>query len=280
MKLYRIIAFLIITISLLMSSCAHIEENYLYENINPVWSPKKLEPILVQPIRFPVKKAIFSERNQSLYILDENNTELTIYRNQKLVNRIGRNSSGTGTIQRISDIALAKDGNLWLLDNFQKKLYKIDFNGMILSHFTLTEPLNPTQFIIDEYNSLIIYDKGRNDLMVYESLSLKYIYSFARMMFVEPLSLSAVKDRIWIYDKGQNKTFAFLTTGKLIFEMSGQWFYDTHLNLFQYEHSALQNKSNHFISPLNYLNRDTISTEGHFITHTGENQINVYEIKY
>ncbi len=259
-------------------SCAHLSEHYLPDNTNPVYAPKRIDLFLIQPVSFPVKKALYSGRYQTLYVLDDINNEVYIYKNNKLINRIGSNSSGSYQLMKISDICLAQDGYFWALDHFEKALLKFDSNGMLITRYVLSETVNPTLFVFSENSSIMVWDKAKNEILVYESIGLKYIYSFAKFMLSQPLNISAEKSRILIYDHDQKKTFVLLSTGKLILEQNGQAFYDKNLNYYTLENETLVNRDNHFSQVFINTATDKIDLNEQYITQIGEKQINVYEI--
>ncbi|HPY95877.1 MAG TPA: hypothetical protein PL063_01545 [Candidatus Cloacimonadota bacterium] len=265
---------------IMLCSCVQINESFYIENKDVSLSPISLEPVLMQNIEFLAKKALYSDRTQVLYVLDDSSKEIFLYKNNRLVNRIKQGSIGKYSIQRIADIALANDGGLWALDYFEKKIVKIDSNGMILTTLTLVDTVNPINFVLLENTGLYVYDKAKNEILVYEPLTMRYVYSFAKMLFEGNISISGNKDRLWIYDDQQNKTYVFSTTGKLLSEQTNKVVYDRFVNALTYENWAIVNKANGVYLPVSGSKKGTIDLNGKHLSLLYDKQIFVYEIKY
>ncbi|MCB5249747.1 MAG: hypothetical protein RBS16_01005 [Candidatus Cloacimonadales bacterium] len=272
--------YLLVFLLILLSSCVQVNHIYQLENNKPDLMPISIDLISTQAINYQAKKALFAEKNQTLYVLDELNNEIYFYKNNKLINRVKQGSAGKYSLQKIADICLANDGNLWALDYFDKAIIKLDSNGMPLTHFTLKETINPVSFALLENSGVYVYDKAKNEILVYEPLTMKYIYSFAKMLFADNPYLSINKERLWAYDNKLSKTFIFSTTGKMLTEREGQAFYDRFFNLFSFENGLLKNEINNANYPISFQNTGVISINDNHLTQISDKQIYIYKAQY
>jgi len=76
--------YLLVFLLILLSSCVQVNHIYQLENNKPDLMPISIDLISTQAINYQAKKALFAEKNQTLYVLDELNNEIYFYKNNKL----------------------------------------------------------------------------------------------------------------------------------------------------------------------------------------------------
>lgn len=171
------------------------------------------------PIQFQPDRCLYSPLSQT-YILQKGNY-IHLYRKGKEINRIGGLGYDKDNFSKISDLKLAPDGNLLVLDSFAKKISKFDLDGKWLTEFSLTGLSNPTLFALSSTETFYIYDQNRNEIFIVNDFKKIPEESFARFELENPISLQLSKNYIVTYDKNLDKTFFYDLFGSFHKEEDG-----------------------------------------------------------
>lgn len=241
-KIPNILLSTLIIVSAFLTSCVQIQPQLEYQAVS--WQALEEFSIPFQPDR-----CLYSPLSQT-YIIQKGNY-IHLYRKGKEINRIGGLGYGKDNFNKISDLKLAPDGNLLILDSFAKKISKFDLEGKWLTEFSLTGFSNPTLFAMSSGETFYIYDQNRNEIFIVKDFNQTPDESFARFELENPISLQLTKNYIVTYDNAQDKTFFYDLFGSfykeeagLLLEEHGRFF-----ELQDYFFEELSTKKKFVISP-------------------------------
>ena len=108
----------------------------------------------------------YSSSNKTLYLCENKTSKIWIYNKNEYLNTIGGNGFGEYKFERLSDIAISKNGNLLALDNLKKAIKIYDSNGEYLSTISLNKLNNPMKFSVDRNDFLYVYDNNDHEIVV------------------------------------------------------------------------------------------------------------------
>lgn len=269
MKILRCLFFCLI----LVCSCSINE----YQLNKPIQEIKAIKTI---PINYQAKKAVYSSRYQTLFVLNEQFNEIWIYRNEELVNKIGSSGFSDNNFKKLSDLCLSNDNSLLALDSFDKKIKKFDQNGQLLSSVSLSQVRDPILLDMNESGSLFIYDDSFKEIFVFDNTNLKFLFSFAKFQFQKLDNLNVNNENVLAFDQINNKTSIFDINGRLIDEHNNQIFYDRGLNKISLTNNLLQTENNKNILNNPIFSNDKIIVEDNSIIQISKGFIKIYELIY
>jgi hypothetical protein len=229
---------------------------------------------------FPVKKAVYSKRYDTLYMLNGNKNEIVIYKDKQYFNKIGGSGFSENSFRKLADICLTNDGNLLALDSFDKVVRKFDRNGLYVSSVPVSEIKDPMLVEMNENGYLFIYDNSGKEIYVYDNTALKFLYTFGKTYFNNIDRLSVSNSRVICYEKTVNKSYIFTLNGYLEKTLDNFALTENGNNILLFSNGLLNSKDKQ-----NLLN-DTIDQNSEiFIKNncailSGKGYISVYEFYY
>lgn len=265
--------YLFILIMLLLCSCAVQIETAQIKALSA-------HDILTQIIDYTTDKAVFSSRYNTLLVLNKKNNEAILYQNNLQINKVGSSGFSQSHFKRLADACLSYDQYFLLLDSFDKSIKKYDANGQLISTFSLPETIEPIKLDMSSSGTLFVYDAGRKEILVYESVSLKYLYSFGRFQIMNLQQMTFSGNRLVCYDAQNNQSTHFLSNGQLTDTFDAQVYFDYGQNMYFLENQLLFIKQNADFRPLVLSVGDEITVKDKFITQISKGFIKVYEIRY
>jgi len=205
--------FLILLI-LFLSGCSTIEMKIYRtpENIN-----------IFQKIQtdFIPKKCLYSSINKTIFILEKEADIIHIYKNGKEINIIGGLGFTASSFNKLADITLSPDGNLLVLDSFQKKIKKFDIEGKLIAEINLNDFIEPALFAVAIDETYYIYDNASKEIVISRTLNHSDWYTFGKFQLNDPSKIILGKNEITIYDEQNNSTMIFGILGRFRNEMKG-----------------------------------------------------------
>ncbi|MBL7148888.1 MAG: hypothetical protein ISS80_02320 [Candidatus Cloacimonetes bacterium] len=207
----------LLMVLLLLEACSSIEQQHDY-------IPVKLNIIQKFNIDFIPQKCVFSYPERTAFIMEGNN--IHIFKNGRRINTIGGLGFDHSNFNKLSDIAIAPDGNLLALDSFQKKIKKFDKDGKWITEFELVNFVGPTLFEITSNETFYIYDDNRKEIVTTRTFEENDFYSFGKFQLVNPRSLNLAKNIVLVYDLVEAKTIVFDRLGQFQEELDGKVQFD------------------------------------------------------
>ena len=198
--------------------------------------------------RIPIKKACWFELENTFYLWQQDSSLIHIYHNGKHLNTIGGSGSDKLNIQKVSDICLAPDGRLCILDSFEKRVIKINRKGSWVTDIALPKNIDPRLLAISIDERFFIYDENTGEIVVLK-VSGEEDYRFGKMMFTEPQKLSFNGNTITVYDKDGN-TYFFTRWGQFMENVSGNCYLENNriFRLDKFYISALESEDKYAVS--------------------------------
>ena len=171
---------------------------------------------------FHPDKALYNKLEDTLYILDIKSNLIHFFKGSKRINTIGGLGFGEYSFNKISDIALAPDGNLLVLDSFDRSIKKYDVEGKYIAKFDIEELKKPELFDISLDETMYIYDSGLKEIFAHNLQASEEAFSFGKFIISEPSSLIINDGLIQVYDTDSEKTFFYNFWGDLQMELDGK----------------------------------------------------------
>jgi len=199
---------------LLLSACANIE-------MQSQRIPEKFIIIYKIQTDFTPKKCLYSSINKTVFVLEDKADVIHIYRNGKKVNTIGGLGFTSSSFNKLADITLSPDGNLLVLDSFQKKVKKFDDSGKLIAEFSLKGFIEPTLFAMADDETYYIYDNTPKEVIITRTFDKSNWFAFGKFQLKNPSKISLRKNEILIYDKRVNSTVIFGAFGQFQNELEG-----------------------------------------------------------
>lgn len=275
-KVDKVFFQIIIILLLYNSGCAHLTDRESH------MIAYELRTVVSIQIPFNTDKVVWSNINNTLFIANKNDNTISIYRDDKIINRIGGLGFGKDSFNRLTDITLSPNGKLLALDSFQKSIKQFDDNGKWMENHYLSEVHDPYLLDVRRDGTVYIYDKQLNEVLIYDDKLNEVIYRFGKFYFKNPISLVCNDKWITVYDKDLNTSFIFDQYGRLERELSGNYQVDRHFQKYLLDTNKLiihksdsQLKSVFSSSPADYF----IVKNGFLIQAIGR-QIIVSQIVY
>lgn len=236
--------------------------------------------ILTQIIDYTTDKAVFSPRYNTMLVLNKKTNEAILYHNNVQTNRVGSSGFSQSHFKRLSDACLSYDQYFLLLDSFDKSIKKYDANGQLISTYSLIESVEPIKLDMSSSGTLYVYDAGRKEILVYESVNLKFLYSFGRFQIMDLQQMTFSGNRLICYDAQKNQSLHFLSNGQLFETLEGYVFFDYGQNKFLQDNQLLSLEQSAEFRPLILSQGDEIIVKDKYITQISKGFIKIYEIRY
>lgn len=207
----------LIIVLLLLEACSSIEQQHDY-------IPVKLNIIQKFNIDFIPQKCVFSYPERTVFIMEGN--YIHIFKNGRRINTIGGLGFDHSNFNKLTDIAIAPDGNLLAMDSFQKKIKKFDKDGKWITEFELADFVEPTLFDITNDETFYIYDDSRKEIITTHTFRENDFYSFGKFQLTKSRSLNLEKNIVLVYDLAEDKTIVFDRLGQFQEELDGKVQFD------------------------------------------------------
>ncbi|MCF7920033.1 MAG: hypothetical protein K9N06_08990 [Candidatus Cloacimonetes bacterium] len=162
----------------------------------------------------PVQKACWFEMENIFYLWQQNSSVVHIYHNGKHINSLGDTGTDKLNFRKLTDICLAPDGNLYLLDNFDRRISKIDKRGSWIAEVALPAGINPQLLAVSQDESFFVYDDSSREIVVFKATG-KEINRFGRMIFSAPRKMALNDNIISVYDN-DGSTYFFTRLGQFL----------------------------------------------------------------
>jgi hypothetical protein len=203
-------------IVIIISGCASVDKSY------PGLILKDLSIICEISPGFVPQKSVYDRIDNTTFVMEKNSNKIHIFKDKEKINTIGGLGYSKYSFNKLSDISLSPDGNLLVLDSFDKVIKKFDKQGKYITEFNLDFLLKPQIFDISLDESLYIYDQGRKEIVSKRSTEAEESFSFGKFILTEPASLIVNEGIVQVYDIDVDKTFIFNLWGDLIQEYAGK----------------------------------------------------------
>lgn len=167
-----------------------------------------------------IEKVCYNSIKQISYIWESNTDVIHIYENDIQVNTIGGIGFDRISFQRLSDICLSPDGDLFALDSTERSLKKFDEKGDLIAKIQIDNNLNPILAAIALNQKIYLYDDKRKEIVVVDYKG-KEIEAFGSLEFMEPVSLELYQDILAVYDSENEVTIFFSRLGQIIDQQEG-----------------------------------------------------------
>lgn len=143
----------------------------------------------------PIQKACWFELEETLYAWQAGSSLIHIYHQDKKVNTIGRDRT---KLQKPADIALAPDGNLYILDSTQKTILCSGRKGLMISALQLPSDIYPVKFTVSKDYRFYIFDQNSEEFIVYDSAGNEE-FRFGAIDISSPIKLTVYGQTLSVY---------------------------------------------------------------------------------
>jgi len=199
-----------------ISGCASVDKSYSSLILQDLSTICEISP------NFVPQKCVYSKIDNTAFVMENNSNKIHIYKNTEKTNTIGGLGFSDYSLNKLSDISLSPDGNLMVLDSFEKVIKKFDKEGKYITEFNLDFLLKPQFFDISLDETIYVYDQGRKQMVAKRSTEAEESFSFGKFILSEPVSLIVNEGLVQVYDIEVDKTFIFNLWGDLIMEYEGK----------------------------------------------------------
>lgn len=176
-------------------------------------------------------KALFDPRGRIIYAMDAKSAMVYVYRDDKLVNRIGGIGFDSSNFQRLSDIALDADGGLIVLDSMAKTLRKFTPEGKLISQMDLAKLVQPELVAISPEQDFFIYDVAPQEIVCISAMDGSELYRFGKFQSIIPTNLYCTRDYVVAYDMVKDLSYVYFLLGQHKENMPRQIVYDAFGNI-------------------------------------------------
>lgn len=191
--------------SMLFSCTADIN----FYRLDNAYKPyKKADIFFDKQLAFHPTKMLLMLNN--LFVISSKNY-LYIYKNNKLINKIGGIGFSNNNFSQISDFAIAQ--NIAVLDGLQRVIKLFDFDGNWIADIKLDDFLHPTLFDVSRSGVYYIYDKDRDEISVSAHPDEDIDFTFGKLELNNPVRLTISKHYLIINNADKTSD---------IFDLSGQ----------------------------------------------------------
>ena len=203
-----------ILLILFLSGCSTIE-------MQTYRTPENITIFQKIQTNFIPKKCLYSSINKTVFVLEKEADIIHIYKNGKEINSIGGLGFTSSSFNKLADITLSPDGNLFALDSFQKKIKKFDINGKLIAELNLNSFIEPALFAVTVDETYYIYDNAFKEIIITSTFDESDWYTFGKFQLSDPSKINLGKNEITVYDKQKNTTIIFGILGQFQNEFDG-----------------------------------------------------------
>jgi len=239
--------------------------------------PQKPVELLSLNLDFEPVKACYSHIDTLVYVADKKH-QIHIYSKNQKKTIIGGLGTGQNALSDVSDIASGYDGTLWILDSINRKLVKFSKDGNFISETKLDVLSKPVLFDLAVNEKIYIYDDYKREIFVLNPLNSVWEFSFGKMQFEEPVSLTCNRDFIIIQERN-GSTLIYNTLGNFIEELKQS----THIDKFGNKYSITNNtmKFGDMIMMSSIYPINGVKLRGDFLTFiSNSSEIKVMKMSY
>jgi len=203
-----------ILLILFLSGCSTIE-------MQTYRTPENITIFQKIQTNFIPKKCLYSSINKTVFVLEKEADIIHIYKNGKEINSIGGLGFTSSSFNKLSDITLSPDGNLLVLDSFQKKIKKFDIDGKLIAELNLSNFIEPALFAVAVEETYYIYDNATKEIVITRTFDEADWYTFGKFQLSDPSKMNLEKNEITVYDKQKDSTIIFGILGQFQNEIDG-----------------------------------------------------------
>jgi len=239
----RLLAICLLVISGLLLSCASV----------PLQMPREIESFSltgVFPLGLDADKVLLSSNNALLYAMSIRNQEITVFKSGNRQNVLGGLGSGTANFQYLSDMAIALDGSLLVLDSSAKAVRKFASDGTPGGSLELKGSLQPTLLALQSEQTLFVYDAAPAEIIAYSTLDGTEQFRFGRFQLKQVSALFCNRDYLVAYSAADDQSSVFTTLGQFLKSSTGNRIYDAYNNELIYAGGMLKSNSGTALYPL------------------------------
>jgi len=186
------------------------------KNLQPV----EFTEIFALKTDIKVEKACYNSIEQVIYIWESNTDKIHIYKDDKEINTIGGKGFDKINFQKLADICLTPDGDIFALDSYNNSLKKFSKTGKMTGEMQINSNLDPQLVVIALDQKIYIYDDKRNEIVVLDYKS-NELAAWGNLQFGDIASLELYNDLLVVYDLENDQTYFFSTYGQLVDQHSG-----------------------------------------------------------
>lgn len=209
-----------------------------------------VEQVFFMPADIAFSKALFDPRVGIVYALEKQTATVHVFREGKLVNRIGGIGFDAYNFERLSDIALDTDGGLMALDPLAKTLRKFTPEGQLISRMDLAKLVQPELIAISADQDIFVYDAAPQEIVCISALDGSELYRFGKFHFMAPDNLYCTRDFVVAYDSLDDLSHIFHVLGQHKENMPRQIIYDAFANIIVAEAVTLPEGFQAFVLPV------------------------------
>ncbi len=200
---------------LLISSCAMIST---YDTQR---QPEDMIILDRTSVSFQIEKAVYAADRQTYYIWEADSQFIHIIRAGRRINKIGGMGFDKSNFNRLSDICIGADGNLYTLDSFSKTVKKFDHNGQWLREYSLDTLQEPILMDIGRNELFYIFDNIQREIVVLDIEHEEEQFRFGKFQLSRPKQLTNTRNYLLIWDAEENSTMVYDTFGQLLQQKEG-----------------------------------------------------------
>lgn len=237
---YAVAIFLALILLAVFTSCATANFSRAVESIS-LGTQLNTEETLNKAI--PGSKY---QQNNTIYGMSKDWQMIHFYRDQRRVNSIGGLGTQNTNFQRLSDIAVAPDGNLLALDSVARKIRKYSSEGMYLGEIELRDTQQPELLAQSADQTLYVYDALSGELICYSPLDNSEHFRFGKFQLYRISNLSVGRSFVVAYSAADNNSYIYSALGQFIKTEKGQWLYDEYDNPWALDMGILRQSELHY----------------------------------
>lgn len=237
------------------------------------------DPVSNLTLAKPLQKALFEPFGETLYALNTQDQEITLYKQDVQKNVIGGLGTGETNFLRLSDIALAPAGGVLALDQAAKTVKKFDANGKFLSSMDLTGAIQPALIALAGDQVLYVFDQASSEIIVYSMLDGTEQNRFGRFELKALTLLSCNRDYVVGYDAATDTSHVFSSLGQFVKSEAGQTLYDDYNNGINLSPDALTSQMSPAFMPADELG-GLMTISGDMLVLARDNQVQMLKIAY
>ncbi len=197
----------------------------------------------VETFEHPVSKALFDVRSQTLYVMLRDWHEIRLYRDGRMINRIGGLGLERINFRKLGDIALDNDGGLLALDTVARQIRKFSNEGMYVTQIDIAGTVQPELMAVGTDQNIYIYDGLGEQIFVYSLLDGGEQFRFGKFELDRISQLTCNRDYVLAYSMAHDKTTVFTVLGQTLRTIDALCLYDNFNNLVEYRNGILTGSS-------------------------------------
>lgn len=227
----------------------------------------------------PVQKALYEPFGETLYALNAQDQEITLYNKAMQKNVIGGLGTGETNFLRLSDIALAPAGGVLALDQAAKTVKKFDANGKFLSSLDLAGAIQPALIAQGADQLLYVFDQASSEIIVYSMLDGTEQNRFGKFELKTLTLLSCNRDYVVGYDASTDTSHVFSSLGQFVKSEAGQTLYDDYNNGINLRTSALTSQMSPAFLPADDMG-GLMTISGDMLVMARDSEVHMLKIEY